>query len=162
MKRLTLISFISVSAFPVFAQQGIAYPPVAVEAIQAMMPQPADIVPPMDTLNGAVGSSVRYMRQDAPRPTISQRTTTAVDGTGSFSVTWAKPFVSSSPAIIVTPLGGSAQPATCVATARSATAVSGKCWQNSIQAVALISLTITLAPTAYSGNVMIVGIEPSQ
>ncbi len=132
--------------------------------VTAIMPQAGDIVPPTDTLTGAIGSSQRYMRQDAPRPTISQRATVTTAADGTWSVTWAKAFISSTPAIFVTPLLNSAtQPVTCMVFTRSATSATGKCWQNSVTAVALISLTVSLSPVNFAtSSVMVIGLEPSQ
>lgn len=135
----------------------------AIATVISGLPQPSGVIPPTDTLNGAIGSSTAYMRADAPRPTISQRTTVTTDASGNWSVTWDKSFVSASPIVIPTAINGAAQPVSCTVSTRSATTAAGKCWQNSIQAVALISLTISLAPVTFaSGSVMVLGIEPSQ
>lgn len=128
------------------------------------LPQASAMVPPTDTLTGAVGASTAYMRADAPRPTISQRTTITTDASGNWTVTWAKAFNSSTPAVLAIPLNSAAAaPVICNITTRNATTATGKCWQNVTQSVALISLTVSLTPVAYTASsVMVIGLEPSQ
>lgn len=166
---------LTVAVTPAFAQfggggGGVSADDVAASiaasaaTIMSAMPQASDVIPPTDTLNGAVGASTRFMREDAPRPTISQRTTVTTDVSGNWTVTWAKSFLSSTPVVIPMPVNPSAsQPVMCNVTTRSASGATGKCWQNAVQAVALISLTISLTPVNLNaGSVMVLGIEPSQ
>lgn len=160
--RFLLGILFSLLLTPAFAQFSVGN--IDLGAIQAMMPQPGDIIPPTDTLNGAIGTSDKYMRENAPRPTISQRTTVTTDATGNFSVTWAKLFLSSTPAIFLTPLlPAAAQPVMCVVLTRSASGLTGKCWQGATNVNVLLSLTISLAPINFATNaVMVIGLEPSQ
>lgn len=138
--------------------------------VMAAMPLAGDIVPPTDTLTGAIGVSPRYMRQDAPRPTISQRTTTTTDASGNFSVGWAKDFNSSVPTITPTPLSPTVPKAYCKVNTRDKNTVTGYCWQENIQlataTVLGVSVVIgtgtTISSNYVSGQVMVVGIEPSQ
>lgn len=164
MRNLILILSLLVS-WPAFCQTAaVGSSQAEIDNLWAAMPQAADIIPPTDTLNGAIGASAKYMRQDAPRPTISQRTTVTTDATGNFTVTWLKSFASSTPAIFLTPLlAAAAAPITCVVQTRSASGLTGKCWQNATNVNALLSLTISLAPINFvSQSVMVIGLEPSQ
>lgn len=167
--RIILVALSFLICSPVFAQFGgggtdLSGVQSQIDSIVSGMPQPGDIVPLPDTLNGAIGNSSRYMRQDAPRPTISQRATVTTASDGTWSVTWAKAFVSSTPAIFVTPLlAAAAQPVMCMVFTRSATAATGKCWQGATNVNVILSLTIALAPINFVTNsVMVIGLEPSQ
>jgi hypothetical protein len=95
---------------------------------------------------------------------LVQRTTTTTNSSGNFTVTWNQSFVSSIPDITVVPLNTSGIPIICNVTARSQTSASGTCWEIQSQAVALISLTISLAPSAppVSTTLMVIGADPSQ
>jgi hypothetical protein len=141
-----------------------------IAALWAAMPQPADIVPPTDTLNGAVGTSLRYMRQDAPRPTISQRATVTTDGSGNWSVNWNKNFstVIGAPIVVPTPLDAGGTKPNCKTRTTSAGSASGYCWVENVQPALVTVLGInvlsgvTVSSNWTGGSVMVVGLEPSQ
>ena len=86
---------------------------------------------------------------------------TAADG--SFIVNWAVPFTTSSPYVNAAPVNAGSQPIICNVLTRSATQTTGKCWQTQVQAVALISLTVNIAPANASGvTVAVVGRDQTQ
>lgn len=157
---IILICFIMVcvgQAVPQISNQ----PDLSAYALKAELPQPADAIPPIDTLNGDVGVSLRYMRQDAPRPTISQRATVPVVA-GAWSVTWARAFTSSAPIIATMPLTAAAVKPFCKTDTRNATSASGTCWQEATVVPPLLGIALVSPATPYTGDLMVVGLEPSQ
>jgi hypothetical protein len=131
-----------------------------------MMPAPCGAIPSADTLNGSAGTSTCYVPKDASRPTAVQAAnvqTSASDG--SWSVTWARPFVSASPVILPIPINGGSMPLVCNVITRSATAATGKCWQSTTTTLGGTLLGLLVNPfgsAASSAAVMLIGREPTQ
>jgi len=146
-------------ALPIEALAQATLPPVK-------MPQPCGAVPSADTLNGSVGSANCYVPKDASRPTAVQAAnvqTSASDG--SWSVTWARPFVSPSPIVLPIPVNTGSLPLVCNVVSRSATGATGKCWQSTTTTLAGTLLGLVVNPfgtAAASAAVMVIGREPTQ
>lgn len=129
------------------------------------IPTPLAAVPPGPNGAGAVGSGLSYVPGNAAQKQTVQRTTVVTDASGNWSVTWNTAFVSSSPVINPQPINATpTNPIACNTTSRSATAAAGKCWTGATNTNALLSLVISLAPTATPANtsIMVIGAEPTQ
>lgn len=114
---------------------------------------------------GSIGSAGTYIPGNSFSRLAVQRTTVSTDSSGNWSVTFNPGFVSSTPTVNAIPINPSAaNPYNCNVLTRSQTTQTGKCWQLSSQSVALISLTISLAPSTapISTSVMVIGAEPTQ
>lgn len=137
----------------------------ALDGLAATIPQPSGTVPLQPAGVGVIGSGLNYVPDNAQQRLTVQRTTVAVDASGNWSVTWGTAFQSSTPTVNPIPLNASAtSPYICNVTTRSANTATGHCWQVTSQTVALISLTISLAPTLapLSTSVMVIAAEPTQ
>lgn len=133
--------------------------------VSASIPLPSGTVPYGPAGTGTGGVALTYIRGDAAQKQPNQRMTVTTDASGNFSGTWATAFSSSTPIVLAAPLNASlSAPFLCSIGVRSATTVSGKCWQIGAQSVALISLNISLAPAGVptGTSVMITGSEPTQ
>lgn len=139
--------------------------PLGCVAPSTMGPTASVLVPSGGSGLGTAGSSGTYIPGNAASRLSVQRTTVLTDASGNWSVTWGTAFVSSTPTVNPIPLNpGATTPYNCNVTSRSATAATGHCWQLTSQTVALISLTISLAPSVAPSNVsvMVIGAEPTQ
>lgn len=128
-------------------------------------PAATGTIPSSGSSTGSIGSAGTYIPGNAASRIAVQRTTVVTDSSGNWSVTWATPFVSSTPTVNPIPLNPTATtPYNCNVVTRNSTTATGKCWQLTSQTVALISLTISLAPSnaPSSVNVMVIGAEPTQ
>lgn len=139
-----------------------------ITAIQALIPQPASTVAPMETVTGSAGTAATFRRSDAAPVRISRaQIVTTVTG-GTFSGTWTSAFPNN-PALVLTPIvtGGSA--VACELTAvPTMTTFQGRCWTAS-STVALnltvITAGLNLAPNAASPagvQVLVTGVPLSQ
>lgn len=71
-------------------------------AVQATIPSPAAVLPPSDTLAGAVGAASPYARADHIHPTTTQAARMAVSGTAGL-ITWTFPVAfASAPLVMAT------------------------------------------------------------
>lgn len=163
----TLVLFLALTAGPALAAGPGASPAdLSAYATAAQMPAPCGAIPTADTLNGSAGSANCYVPKDASRPTSVQAanvTTSATDG--SWSVTWARPFVSTTPVIIPIPVNTGTMPLVCNVVSRSATSATGKCWQSTTTTLSGTLLGLLVNPfgsPAASAAVMIVAREPTQ
>ncbi len=98
-------------------------------------------------------------------PILVQATQVQTDASGNWSVTWNNSFASSTPFIAALPVNSTAtNPYQCNTTSMTATTASGKCWQTTSQNVALISLNISLSPSALPAStpVQVIGRDRTQ
>jgi hypothetical protein len=146
----------------------IAAPAGAVDYASLTMPaiSPCDSAPSADTLLGTPGSAGCYVPKDATRPTSVQAANVVTSATdGSWSVTWARPFASSSPVVLPIPVNTGSLPLVCNVISRSASTATGKCWQSTTTTLSgtLVGLLVNpFGSPAASAAVMIVGREPTQ
>ena len=112
------------------AGPGASPPNLSAYATAAQVPEPCGAVPSADTLMGSTGSAGCYVPKDASRPTSVQAANVMTDGSGAWSVTWARSFTSSAPVVNPLPVNAGTLPILCNVAARSATSASGKCWQS--------------------------------
>lgn len=142
----------------------------ALTAMGATIPAACSTISPMDTLNGAVGSSTPCTpRSDNSRPTAVQAANAALDAACNWTVTFARSTVSSSPVVHANVVQASpTMPIPCIVSSRSATAAAGKCFpaQTTTLNLSIITAGLNLAPfgsTCTAGMpVMIVVRDPSQ
>lgn len=137
----------------------------ALAVVQATIPTALGTIPLGPNANGSIGSAGTYIPGNATQPQTVQRTTVTTDASGNWTVTFSPGFQSATPSVNAIPLNNSTTvPIVCNVATRSQTTQTGHCWQIASQTVALISLTISLAPTAAPAAipVMIVGAEPTQ
>lgn len=164
--RFVALILALVAAPALAAGPGASPPDLSAYATAAQMPAPCGAVPTPDTLLGSAGSANCFVPKDASRPTSVQAanvTTSATDG--SWSVTWARPFVSMTPVIIPIPVNTGTMPLVCNVVSRSATAATGKCWQSTTTTLSGTLLGLLVNPfgsPAASAAVMIVAREPTQ
>jgi hypothetical protein len=137
-----------------------------ITALQSMVPAPCGVVPSADTLNGSVGSATCYVPRDASRPTAVQAANVVTSASdGSWSVTWARTFVSATPVILPIPVNAGSLPLVCNVVSRSTTAAAGKCWQSTTTTLSGTLLGLLVNPfssPANSAPVMVIGREPTQ
>lgn len=131
----------------------------------AVMPQPLVAVPPGPNAAGVAGSGLTYVPGNAQQRQAVQRTTLNTDASGNWSVTWATSFISTTPTVIVeagNPAG--ANSITCNWRVRSASGASGFCQQTNTALVALLGITITVAPNtpATATPISVIMAEPTQ
>lgn len=123
------------------------------------LPQPCGTVPSPDTLNGTVGSGGCFTRPTDTRPTVVQAATVTTNGSGVFTVTWAKTFATTNPFINAQPINPSgSQPYICNITSSTATAVTGQCWQTltmTLPSIALSLLGLVLNPTGVAASISV-------
>lgn len=172
MRRVGLLACLLMAALPARAQSftssSLTAPATKADlaTLQGLMPAPCGAVPSPDTLNGSAGAATCYVPKDASRPTAVQAanvTTSATDG--SWSVTWARSFVSLAPVIIPIPVNAGSLPLVCNVVSRSATAAAGKCWQSTTTTLSGTLLGLLVNPfgsPAASAAVMVIGREPTQ
>lgn len=137
----------------------------AIAAVTSAIPTPLAAVPPGPAGAGTVGSGLSYVPGNALQKQTVQRTTVTTNSSGVWTVTWATSFISASPTINPIPLNATpTNPIVCNPTARTATTATGQCWTGATNTNALLSLVISLAPTATAANtpVMVIGAEPTQ
>lgn len=164
--RFVALILAVITAPALAAGPGASPPNLSAYATTAQMPAPCGAIPTADTLNGSAGTANCYVPKDASRPTSVQAanvTTSATDG--SWSVTWARPFVSATPVIIPIPVNTGTMPLVCNVVTRSATAATGKCWQSTTTTLSGTLLGLLVNPfgsPAASAAVMIVAREPTQ
>jgi hypothetical protein len=171
--HLLLLAALGAWAVPAGAQNAVSIypqPPTAsaqeLADVRGLVPAPCGAVPSADTLNGSAGSANCYVPKDASRPTAVQAANVLTSATdGSWAVTWARPFVSAAPVILPIPLNTGSMPLVCNVVSRSATAVSGKCWQSTTTTLSGTLLGLLVNPfgsPAASAPVMVIGREPTQ
>lgn len=128
-------------------------------------PQPYNAVPPGPTGVGVVGTGDQYIPWNAQQRQAVQRTVALTDGSGNFAISWATSFLSATPTVTVTAGNpGGTNPIVCNWFTRSASGVTGKCWQTNTALIALLGITITVAPTipATSTPISVIMAEPTQ
>lgn len=165
MRALALVLLLF--AWPALAAGPGASPPdLAAYATTAQMPVPCGVVPTADTLLGSPGTAGCYVPKDASRPTSVQAANVITSVTdGSWSVTWARTFVSVAPVIIPIPVNTGTLPLVCNVVSRSATGATGKCWQSTTTTLSGTLLGLLVNPfgsPAASAAVMVIGREPTQ
>lgn len=115
-------------------------------AIAAATP-PACGVPLPDTLTGSAGVANTCMpRSDATRPTVVQALSATTVADGTFTANWAVAF-SATPTIATADALGGTPPYICSVTAKTATTVTGKCFQ-------IVATTLPSTVTAIQGLVV--------
>lgn len=131
-------------------------------AVAAATPAPCT-APLPDTLTGSAGTGAPCMsRPDATRPTQVQPVAVSTAADGSFTANWPTAF-SSTPTIATADALGGVPPYICAITTKTATSVSGKCYQvvaNTLPTTATALLGLVVSPIANPGaglTVMIVG-----
>lgn len=156
MKTVAVVLAVVLAATGAAAQVGFPDPP------------PYSGVPAGDTLNGSVGAAPCYVSRDATRPTAVQAANITTDATGAWSVTWARPFVSSAPVVNPLPVNTGSLPILCNVAARSGASASGKCWQSTATTLpatiaAVLGLVVSPFGTpASNAAVMVIAREPTQ
>lgn len=141
------------------------YVDTQVATIMAAMPQPLATIPLGPQAAGISGSGLTYVPGNAQQRQAVQRTVTNTDASGNFSVTWVTSFISSTPTVVVeagNPSGTNA--IQCNWQTRSSTNVTGKCWQVNTSLIALLGITITIAPSIPTTNtpISVIMAEPTQ
>ena len=127
---VTLIALV-VAAHLAWAVPPAVTIPVTMEQVQSAIaqavPQPCPTVPASDTLNGSVGGGC-YAPGASTRATSVQAGNTTTDGSGNWSVIFARPFTSAVPFIRAEPMAvSSGSPMQCNWSTRSATGAAGFC-----------------------------------
>lgn len=165
---------------PAIMRAQTSYPPVdtsqlvrpadVTAAITAATPAPCS-TPLPDTLTGSAGVAPTCMtRPDGTRPTAIQRANVVtMDASGSWAVTFGRPFTSTSPIVQAEAIqaGGATLPYQCGVTTRTATTASGTCWAATSQ-TNTVSLGVSLTNNPFAAKVpqgtavMVVAGEPSQ
>lgn len=133
--------------------------------IMAVMPQPLGTVPLGPNAAGVGGSGLSYVPGNAQQRQAVQRTVALTDASGNITVTWATSFLSSTPTVVIEAGNpGGTNGIICNWTARSASGMTGKCWQTVTSLIALLGITITVAPAAPASNtpVSVIMAEPTQ
>lgn len=133
-------------------------------AMAAAVPSTCGTAPASDTLNGSTGTGTPCTpRADATRATVVQRANATTDASGSFSVTWSRSFVSSTPVVSVKPVLSAGTKGDCGFTTVNATTASGSCWTYQSVVVSILGSTVNPVASAAAGiRVMLVGGEPTQ
>lgn len=136
-------------------------------SLTAAMPTPSMSVPLGPLLLGAGASNNQFVPSAATQRQGVMRTTILTDSSGNWTVTWANgfTFISSIPTV-VTQAGNPAGANTIICNwrTRSATGASGFCQQVNTSLIALLGITITVAPTIPATNtpISVVMAEPTQ
>lgn len=159
---------------PASCAQTISVPPYsdpqAVQAVQSanIIPTPANAITPMGTLSGALGTSNRYVPQDAVPLTPVQAENDVLATNCTFSHTFSRPFASASPIVSVRVVAsGLTQPFPCEVFTRTTTSVTGKCFQGQTTTLNLSIVTagLSLAPfqatTCTALPLMFIGRDPT-
>jgi hypothetical protein len=142
----------------------VYFPPIVPSlsgyALLSQVPQPCPDAPNPDTLSGAVGTGTPCAhRTDATRPTSLQAAIVTTDGTGAWTVTWAKAFNSPTPYINPQAINVLGQmPYTCNVATSTTTTASGKCWQAvtmTLPSLALNLLGLVLNPTGAAASIQV-------
>lgn len=135
------------------------------DAVIAAMPQPYTGVPLGPNAAGVTANNNLYVPSAAQQRQAVQRTVSTTDASGNFAVTWNTTFLSSTPTVTVT-AGNPSGPngIICNWQTRSSSNVTGKCWQTNTALIALLGITITIAPTAPATNtpISVIMAEPTQ
>lgn len=134
-----------------------------------VVPRPYDAVPPGPSGLGVIGSGDQYIPWNGQQRQGVQRTVTATDSGGNFSVTWNWAFVSSTPTV-TTQAGnpGGSLPIVCNWQTRSQTGMTGKCWQTNLVSLTLaivtagLSVNVFASPPATNTPVSVIMAEPTQ
>lgn len=161
-----IISCSALAAYGVHAQtMGGGGIDLSLYALKSEVPQPLPSVPPGPNAAGAVGSGLVYVPGNAAQRQAVQRAVANTDASGNFSITWATNFISSTPTVTVTagnPSGTNG--IICNWQTRNASGVTGKCWQTNTSLIALLGITITVAPTTPATNtpISVIMAEPTQ
>lgn len=168
-------AFLSAISFPSMAFAGIDFPPVDLSGVnaslatmQAAIPVPASVVPPIEQTTPTVGTPGTYRPYDAVQPRITRAGSCSLSAAGTCTITWNSPF-SVAPNVVLTPINPTASQAVmCNTTATpTTTSVAVKCWvvQTTTLSLAIVTTGLTLSPaqTAPAGTVVqATGIPPTQ
>lgn len=139
----------------------VATPDLSAYATTAQIPRPCSSAPAGDTLNGSVGAAGCYTQRDDTRPTAVQRAMVTTDGTGAWSLVFARGF-GATPVVTVKPVMPTGR-GDCGVAAVSPTGASGSCWTYQSVTVSVLGATLNPFATAASGvPVMIVAGQPTQ
>lgn len=129
-------------------------------------PVPADTVPMVEAVGGAVGSQQTYRRGDSVQPRITRASVVTTDGSGNWSVSWASPVPGSQAVTALLPINAGTQPASCNVTTSTVNGASGKCWvaQSTLLNLGIITAGLTLTPfnPASGLQVQVVALPVSQ
>lgn len=137
----------------------------AVATAIALIPTPLVTIPNGPNGTGSIGAAGVYVPGSAMQRQAVQRTVTSTDASGNFSVSWNTSFISSTPTVVVEAGNpGGTLPISCNWFTRTSNNVSGKCWQTATSLVALLGITITIAPSTPSTNtpISVIMAEPTQ
>lgn len=143
--RLLFLFLIGVTFGSVPARAQFNNPGLTSDAVLAIMPQPSDVIPPADTVTGAIGIDVsRYQLADAARPRLSRAKLISLDGTGAGTFDYSSlPMPANSTAMVAPVYSGSGIPKCWTVGAASTTSVSIKCVVEN--ATTLLNLSIITA-----------------
>lgn len=123
---------------------------------------------PVATPAGSVGSlSPCIPPSDATPITVVQKARVTTGSTGTWAITWATPFTSSTPVVNAIPINSGSEPVICNTTASTATAASGQCWTltTTVLSLAIVTAGLTLNPSGNSAagiTVQLIGGNPTQ
>lgn len=145
---------------------------LAVALPNIIVPTAGSTVPSCGVANGTAGSAGTFLASDAAPKLCVQKGNLVINSDCTWSITFAQPFISSSPVVIVKPIipTGDNLPIDCNASTPgvSNTAASGKCWRNQNTLLSLSIVTSGLNVIAAQNsvcptyNAMWVAGEPTQ
>jgi len=119
-----------------------------IASVQAQIPQPATTVGSSEAVGGAVGSSMRYKREDWVPPRISRTGSCVLNASGTCTATWSgSPFpAGTTPVMLGDPVAintAASFPISCnVTSAPTLTGVAVKCWQGQSSLVSVLGATV--------------------
>lgn len=134
---------------------GLAAPVTAddLAAMQALIPVPASITPPTETVAGATGTPGTYRPGNAVQPRITRSVPFTTDATGTAAVTW--PTLPAVPLVFPEPnvASGAAQAPICapVTGTVTTTGVTIKCWTTQSVTVSLLGAVVAPVSAAAAG-----------
>ena len=143
-------------------------PDLSQYATTSQLPAHCPTTPSPDTLTGSVSGGNCFTSATDTRPTVVQAAVVTTNGSGTWSVTWAKAFNGASPFINAQPINpAGSQPFICNVASSTSTVVSGQCWQTqtmTLPGIALSLLNLVLNPTgaAPSISVRVAGRDTTQ
>ena len=148
------------------AAQTISGPGLTLSDVQAMMPQPSDAAPPMESVTPSAGTAPTYRRSDAQPTRITRATTVTTVSGGTFSGTWSAPLPNA-PVIVLTPISANASIDCQLTAAPTTSTFQGRCWtaQTTLLNLSIITAGLTLNPmnnTAAGVQVQVLAIPPTQ
>lgn len=94
----------------------------------AAVPVPATSMPPMENVNGSVGTAGVYRPWDAVQPRITRAgMASTTTNTGDWAITWSKPLPTV-PVVLPIPINATPQPVVCNVSTATVLGATGRCW----------------------------------